>query len=234
MSFFKLSAFIYLCFVWLLQLGISQDLPKDLTEEIDTIIGAAFQSAVTQLPCTVKTSGKPKLIRWQDVDKCLNNAAGNINWNELSGQLRALKAGARGLTESAFLTAVDSSISARAVAFDKVFIVKDPQALLPLTHSLLKYLPPDSLQDLEVYEGSGTAIGTFAGVYLTERPGGLLGNSNYRLARFQYKDKNGDLHAATDNLHLLSSGVPSYGVRWSDAMSQQGFRLTSEKLDLGR
>jgi hypothetical protein len=234
MLLFRLLSFCILFFFYLDLSGMSQTLPADVAKRVDLLLDSALKPAMTLLPCKVKTAGKPKMIRWQDVDKCLNKAVESIDWDDLSAQMRALKNETRANSSNDFLRAVDKALSARALTYDKVFIAKDPNALLPLTHSVLKYLPPDSLQDLAVIGDTGEKVGTFAGVYLSERSGGLAGVASYSLARFQYKDEDGNLHSAVDSLHLPTEGIGSYGIPWGDAMSQPGFRLTSERLNLGR
>jgi hypothetical protein len=236
MRIFRLFILTISFLVYLIPSGVSQTLPSDVAKKVDALVDAAVKPALGLFPCQVKTAGKPKMIRWQDVDKCLNKVVESVDWDDLSAQLRALKNETRANSANDFLQAVDKALSARALTYDKVFIVKvkDSNALLPLTHSVLKYLPTDSLQNLAVYGDTGEKVGTFAGVYLSERSGGLTKVSSYSLARFQYKDEDGNIHSAMDSLHLPTEGIGSYGITWSDLMSQPGFRLTSEKLDLGR
>jgi hypothetical protein len=236
MRFFRSFLLLSLFFVFLLPSGMSQTLPADVAKKVDALVDAAVKPALALFPCKVKTTGKPKMIRWQDVDKCLNKVVESVDWNDLSAQLRAVKNETRANSSNDFLQAVDKALSAHALTYDKVFFVKakDSKALLPLTHSVLKYLPTGSMQDLAVYGDTGEKVGTFAGVYFSERSGGLANVTSYNLARFQYKDEIGDVHSATDSLHLPTEGIGSYGITWSDVMSQPGFRLTSEKLELGR
>jgi hypothetical protein len=216
--------------------GMSQTLPSDVAKRVDVLVDAALKPAMGLFPCKVKTTGKPKMIRWQDVDKCLNDVVDSVDWDGLSAQLRALKNETRASSSNDFLQAVDKALSAHALTYDKVLIVKekDSQAWLPLTHSVLKYLPANSLQGLPVYGDTGEKVGTFDGVYFSERSGGLAKVTTYSLARFQYKDEEGTVHSAMDSLHLPTDGIGSYGIAWSDLMTQPGFRLTSERLELGR
>jgi hypothetical protein len=124
---------------------------------------------------------------------------------------------------------VEAALDAQALTYDKLFAVKNTNVLLPLTHSVLKYLPPDSLQDLPVFDRRGTEVGTFAGAFPYERTGGLATANTYRLMLFQYRDRNGNMQSPSDKLLLDSFGVP-----WKDAMSERGFRLPLEKLNLER
>jgi len=167
----------------------------------------------------MKTRGKPKMIRWQNVDGCLNDAADRVDWEEFSRDLGNLRT-AGGVSATDLWVAVESSLSAHAIPYDKVFSVKNMDALLPLTNSLLKFLPAESLEGLPVYDKSGARVGAFSGVYSYERTGGLSAANTYRLSFFQYTDLNGNIQSAADRLLLDSFGVP-----WSGAMHQPGFRL---------
>lgn len=203
------------------------DVPKALKDQIDAVVVEAYASASQGLPCKIKGRGKPKILRWEQVDRCVNDAAERPDWEALSDRLTALRIGSRGVSVAELKAAVDASLDAHALPFEKVFAVSDQKVLLPLTNSLLKYLPPDSLLNLPVTDKRGESVGTFAGVYSFERMGGLASANTYKLSLFQYTDRNGNLQSATDKLLLDSFGVP-----WSEARSQRGFRLNSDKLAL--
>lgn len=206
-----------------------QQLPGDLTAKVDSVIAGAYRNAATGFPCKVKAGGKPKMMRWQEVDRCLNDAAARVDWGAVSTSLRELRASAGIAAAARFEVVVQEALEAHALTYDRLFAVKNADALLPLTHSVLKYLPGDSLLDLPVFDRSGTAMGTFAGVFPYERTGGLASANTYRLMLFQYKDRNGNIQSPPDKLLLDSFGVP-----WKDAMNQRGFRLPFEKIDLAR
>ena len=124
--------------------GFCQSLPEDLHKQVDAVVQEAYQTASAKFPCELKAGGKPKMLRWQSVDKCLNLAYESVDWENISRRLQAIQA--KGRNESAdFLSAVEASLSAHAVIYDKVFEVKDDKALLPLSNSVLKFLPADSL-----------------------------------------------------------------------------------------
>jgi len=160
------------------------------------------------------------MLRWEQVDRCLKDAAGRVDWEGLRGQLVDLRKEFPSVRADAFVSAVDSSLSAHAITYDRVFVVKDPETLVPLTNSVLKFLPSDSLQTLPVYDKGGTQVGTFIGTYSYERTGGLASANKYSLVLFQYADRNGNVQPAGDRLLLDSFGVP-----WKEAQSQRGFRL---------
>jgi hypothetical protein len=170
------------------------------------------------------------MLRWQQVDECLNGAADRVDWEDLSVQIQELRksSGSSGMDISA---AIESSLSAHAIPFDRVFSVSDIEALLPLTNSLLKFLPSESLQDFPVYDKSGAKIGTFSGVYSYEKAGGLTAGNTYRMSIFQYTDLKGEMQAPSGPSRLL---LDSYAVPWKGAISQPGFRLTADRLNLRR
>lgn len=204
----------------------ARQMTRDLDDRIDALVAPAFQSAVAGFPCKIKERGKPKILHWEDVDDCLNNAAaGKVDWQALSSSLVALRDGIRGLSPMEFAAVVESVVTKHTVIFDKMFIVKDEKALVPLTNSLLRFLPAGSLQDVPVFDKVGTLMGTFGGVYSYESSGS--GNP-YHLTQFQYADRNGEFKTAPERLLLDSFGIP-----WKDARSQPGFRLPADKLQLG-
>ncbi|PYV15671.1 MAG: hypothetical protein DMG07_09275 [Acidobacteria bacterium] len=196
-----------------------------LKEKIDPVIEGAYRSALDGLPCRIKTRGKPKMLRWEEVDRCLNTAAGRVDWPALARELESIRAAVRVVPAIEFNAAVEASLSAQAQSFEKVFAVKDDESLLPLTNSVLKFIPQDSLQNLPVFNRVGDEVGTFLGPYSYERTGGLASANTYRLTLFQYTDRNGNVQSANDKLLLDSFGVP-----WKRAAAQPGFRLPAEKL----
>lgn len=163
------------------------------------------------------------MLRWEDVDGCLNNAAAaKVDWQSLSIRLRELRDGIRDLSAIEFAATVEPVLARHAVPFEKMFIVKDERALLPLTNSVLRFLPAGSLQDAPVFDKVGTLMGTFAGVYSYESSGS--GNP-YHLYLFQYADRNGEFKTAPGRLLLDSFGIP-----WKEARNHPGFRLSADKL----
>jgi hypothetical protein len=207
-------------------LGYSQDSFDDLPAKVDALISDAYRSAAAEFPCKLKTRGKPKMLRWQDVDKCLNNANDRVDWDGLSQKLQVIRDRDR-FQRIDISSAVEASLSAHAIPFDKIFVVKEIEALLPLSNSLLKFLPADSLLNLPVFNKSGERVGTFSGVYTYERMGGLAAANSYRMSFFQYTDLNGKMQTPASGGRLL---LDSYGIPWKGAISQPGFRLPSDRL----
>ncbi len=202
----------------------AQDLPRELKEKLDGLVAAAYQIAAAGLPCKVKAGGKPRMIRWQDVDRCVNEAADRVDWQGMATQLEPIRAAVT-MSPEDFNAIVAGAFSLRALPFDKLFIVKSPESYLPLTNSLLKFLPADALQDVEVIDKTGKQIGKFAGTYSFERTGGLATANTYRLTLFQYADPAGNVQSVSERLLL-----GSFGVLWKAVQGQPGFRLTTDKL----
>jgi hypothetical protein len=201
--------------------------PQDTKEKIDAILSPAFDSAIASFPCKIGTAGKPKIGKWQDVDECLSKAVSKIDWKALTLKLRELRDGTRGISTPEFDSAVEGVLALHFLPFEKVFIFKDAKTLLPLTNSVLRFLPSDSMKDAPVYEKTGTLLGSFNGVYTYERSGGSGTGSPYRLTLFEYSDRNGESRSVPDRLLL-----DAYGIPWKEAAGQPGFRLTADQLDL--
>jgi len=203
----------------------ARDLSTEIRNGIDAAIAEAYGAASSDFPCKVKKRRRPRMIRWEDVDRCLNQAAARVDWEALSERLARLRADAQGVSETEFQAAVEASLASRALPFEQALAVKDENVLLPLTNSVLRFLPENSLTGLMVSDKTGTKLGEFVGIYVYERLGGLASANTYRLFLFQYTDLNGNVQAAPDKLLL-----DSYGVPWKDAAAQPGFRLSSDKL----
>lgn len=191
---------------------------------VDEIVKAAYDTAGAGFPCRVKARGKPKMLRWEEVDRCLNGAAGKVDWEKVAGDLSRLSGSQGSLSPAEIAAMVEPSASAHMLKFEQVLAVRDPEALLPLTNSILKFLPESALKDLPVYDKQGTHVGSFLGTYSYERTGGLASANTYRLSLFQYTDRNGKVQPVSDKLLLDSFGVP-----WKDAAGQVGFRLPVER-----
>ena len=226
-SWFKLASTV--CFLsgfWVVT-GISRDLTAVFETRIDALIVSAYQAATEKFPCKMETGGNPRMIRWQDVEKCLNEAEERIDWENLTLQIEALREEG-GFSRIEVYEAVQSSMLDHAIRYDRVFTVKKKDALLPLSNTVLKFLPDGSLTDLPVFSKRLKGqIGTFAGAFTYERSGGLSAGNTYRLSMFQYKDTKGDLQTPSLQNRLL---LDSFGVPWNEASTQPGFRLTTDKL----
>jgi hypothetical protein len=205
-----------------------QDVPRAALDQIEAVADEAYRSASPGFPCKIKTRGKPVMLRWEEVDHCLNGAAGRVDWDALVDRLEGVRTAHR-VSEADFQAAIDSALSARAMSYEKLFVVNKENALLPLTNSVLKYLPADSLHQLPVTDKVGIRVGTFLGTYSYERKGGLASANSYRLVLFQYSDRNGNVQSSSEKLLLDSFGVP-----WDRARTHRGFRLPADRLLPGK
>ena len=222
----RIILFVLLLVAMLSHFGRDSAAREDLANKIDAIIASAYATVSEEFPCQVKARGKPKILRWEELDRCLNRAVDRVDWDAVLKGIQNLRAAENGRSDDEVWAAVDASLSARALVFEKVITAKASEdVLLPLTNSLLKFLPADSLQNLPVYDRAGTQVGTFLGIYSFERTGGLASANTYRLSLFQYSDRNGNVQGVGEKLLL-----DSYGVPWKEAKSQSGFRLPADKL----
>jgi hypothetical protein len=202
--------------------------PKEVADKIDGIVALAYQAAAAKLPCKISTQAYYPMLRWQNVDKCLDQAQNRLDWDAFVAKLKAARPAH--VSEEAFAVAVGESLDKQAIPFNRFFQVKSKKAFLPLTNSILKYLPPSSLVDQPVYDQKGKVqLGTFLGVFFYEHQGGLASANAYRLSQFQYKDNQGriqvPLSGSSDRILYDNFGVP-----WDKIMARPGFRLTHKKL----
>jgi hypothetical protein len=202
---------------------------KELRARIDTIIAEAYQQASSQFPCKIGTIGKIDMAKWQKVDKCLNIAAESVDWEGIVKQFEMLHQSLPGVTIDELEAEIDSSLNAHSLTFEKIFLIKNEKAHLPLTNSLLKFLPPDSLYKLPVVNRTGFKVGEFVGLYSFERAGGLASANMYRLTLFQYADSKGNVMSPSEKLLL-----DSYGIAWKNAKTQRGFRLPPNRIVIKR
>jgi hypothetical protein len=202
---------------------------KELRGRIDIIISGAYNQATVQFPCKIGTTGKIEMAKWQSIDKCLNSAAERVDWQGITRQLELLHESLPAISIAELEAEVDSSLTAHSITFDKIFEIKNTKANIPLTNSLLKFLPPDSLYKMPVIDKSGKTIGNFVGIYAFERAGGLASANVYRLMLFQYVDLKGNVTSPGEKLLL-----DSYGIAWKYVSPQRGFRLPPGRIVIKR
>jgi len=205
--------------------SFGQTQSAEIRSKVDAVISSAYETATAKFPCKLKSGGDPRMLRWHDVGKCLDSAYDLVDWDDISNRLKEIRKD-YGLQSEELMAVVESSLNAQALPYSRVFNVKDVEALLPLSNSLLKFLPEGSLQDLPVFSKSGDRIGTFSGVYSFEKMGTISGAPN-QLVLFQYTDPKGNVHGSSERLLLDSFGVP-----WKGAVSQSGFRLPPNAIQL--
>jgi len=205
--------------------SFSQGASEEVRKKVNVVIAKAYEEASAQFPCKLKASGKAKMGNWKDVENCVNPAHDLVNWKNHALELQKIRDTERYQRED-MIAVIEAALSEQALPYEKVFLVKSKNvALLPLSNSLLKFLPENSLAGLPVYSTDGEHLGSFSGVYPYERIGGLEVISSYRMMNFQYTDLHGENKTPAEKFLL-----DLYGVPWEDAKSQSGFRLPSDRL----
>ena len=207
--------------------AFGQNNREELKKKVDEIVAQAYSEAAVKFPCRLKTSGKAKMGRWKDVENCVNPAHDLVNWDGHAEALKKLREEER-VSRDDMALVVEAALNAQALSYDKVFLVNEKEvgaALLPLSNSLLKFLPDNSLAELMLYNKKGDLLGVLIGAYSFERSGGLEFLTGYNILSFQYTDLNGIVQAPGERFLL-----DLYGVPWRDAWHQRGFRLPSNKL----
>jgi hypothetical protein len=147
----KWMGFILLLVANALAPVVAQDCPEVLRE--------------MKLPKKLKTRGKPKVLKWEDVDGVLNDVDKKLQGDTCS------------------------------FAFNQLFSTKNKDAYFPLTNSVIRLVPEASLTGLKVFNNEGDELGTFAGKVRYERTGGLYARRSYVLYYFQFEDSNGQLQS---------------------------------------
>ncbi len=141
-----------------------------------------------KLPRKLKTRGKPRMGRWEVVDKTLN---------ELSQRLQG---------KSCRLT------------FGQIFDNGRDDVLFPLTNTVVRIVPEESLSGLTVITREGNELGPYQGRVRFDRSGGLYALDKYTLYYFQYRGSDSQVHAAGTRLLL-----DEFGVRWSELRNRVAF-----------
>ena len=222
-----MRVFIFSMSIGLTLPAFGQNNRDELKKKVDAVIIQAYKEAAVKFPCKLKTSGKAKMGRWKDVENCVNPAHDFVDWDGHAETLKKIREEER-VSRDDLVAAVEASLTEYALLFHSIFIVNEKDVglgLLPLSNSLLKFLPDDSLTGLTVYDKKGELLGVFTGVYSFERSGGLEILTGYYIVSFQYTDLRGNVQTPGERFLL-----DSYGVPWRDARLQLGFRLPSNKL----
>ena len=125
-----------------------------------------------KVPAMLKTRGKPKRGRWENVDKVVTRVREAVEETECSLTLAQL------------------------------FRVRRQEIFFPLTNNLLRTIPEESLEGVSVYSSDGERLGEFSNIVPYHRSGGLYAVKGYTLHYFQYKDEEGGLHSSGTDLLL--------------------------------
>lgn len=136
-----------------------------------------------ELPKRVKTDGRHDVAKWQDIDKLLN-------------ELAQVSEG----TNCNF-------------TFSEIFRIEEESPLFPLTNSVIRVVPEESLKGVPVFNKEAEKIGSFAGQVRYERTGGLYARRSYTIYYFQYEREDGKLDSAGGGGQLL---LDRYLTKWGD------------------
>jgi len=134
------------------------------------------------IPIKLKTRGKPKMARWEQVDEILNGIGQKLE---------------RASCE---------------FTFGELFRYgKEEEVYFPLTNTVVRVVPEQSLSGIKVYNNDGDLLGFYANKVRYERSGGLEFNQTYSLYYFQYSDLADKLQSVGHRLLL-----DDFAIRWID------------------
>lgn len=125
-----------------------------------------------KLPKKIKTRGKPKVAKWEDVDKMLS---------EISERFEVTECG---------------------LTFAEIFRLKDENVFFPLTNSAVRIAPAEAFEGLTVFTKEGFELGPYVGRVKYEKSGGLYARKSYELYYFQYRDSDGRMQSVGNRLLL--------------------------------
>ena len=125
-----------------------------------------------KVPAKLKTRGKPKRARWENVDKVITRVREAVEDKDCS------------------------------LTLEQLFRVRRQEIFFPLTNNLLRTVPEESLQGVSVHSSDGERLGEFSNTVPYHRSGGLYAVRGYTLHYFQYQDEEGSLHSSGTDLLL--------------------------------
>ena len=125
-----------------------------------------------KVPAKLKTRGKPKRGRWENVDKVVTRVREAVEDKDCS------------------------------LTLEQLFRVRRQEIFFPLTNNLLRTIPEESLHGVSVYSSDGERLGEFSNIVPYHRSGGLYAVRGYTLHYFQYQDEEGGLHSSGTDLLL--------------------------------
>ena len=155
------------------------------------------------LPVKVKTRGKPKIVRWELVDKTMseiNNFEGSLPECELT--------------------------------FGQIFRNDRDDLYFPLTNTLIRLAPEGVFKDLRFYSRDGVEQGTYLQRAVFEKTGGLYARRSYQIYIFQYTTPSGRLMKVGSQLLLDNFGFKwedikdkvAFTTKTSDTVVAEEFR----------
>ena len=145
-----------------------------------------------KLPMKLKTRGKPKRARWEQVDRVLTDLREELK--QTACQFR----------------------------FDSLFKSKEKPLYIPLTNNLIRTVPDETLQGLTVFYQSGEAAGEYLSRLTHERSGGLYARRSYTLYSFQFRNTDGEIMSTTKDLLLDNFLIRWSDIQSRIAINTQG------------
>ncbi|MBI4446834.1 MAG: hypothetical protein HY645_13120 [Acidobacteria bacterium] len=140
-----------------------------------TIVRAEDCQATLQglrLPAKVKSTGQPRRVRWEQVDRTLNQLEKSLQGMECEFHFEELLKSSR------------------------------TDLFFPVTNSVARLVPEASLRGVELFDSAGELLGTYEGAVPFEKTGSLQVRESYRLVSFQFKDKDGEIQYTGNRLLL--------------------------------
>ncbi len=125
------------------------------------------------LPVKAKTRGKPKVVKWELVDKTMSNL------NEFEGVQPGCE-----------------------LTFGQVFKTDRKDLYFPLTNTLIRLAPEEVFKGLKFYSKDGVEQGTYVQRTVFEKTGGLYARRSYKIYIFQYTTPSGRLMKVGSQLLL--------------------------------
>ncbi len=171
-------------FVWCVLVAVMMS-PLALAQECQGVLQEL------KLPRKLGTNGKPRMLKWHEVDETLNAVA-----KELQGKTCTY-------------------------SFAQLFRTKHDDALFPLTNSVVRIVPESTFEGMMVVTREGDELGSFGGRFRYDRSGGGFALQHYSLISFQYRDNEGEFHTVGTDLLMDQYGVSWEKLRGKVAISTQ-------------
>lgn len=145
-----------------------------------------------KLPVKLKTRGKPKRARWEQVDRVLTDIGEDIK--QVSCQF----------------------------SFDSMFKTKEKELYIPLTNNVIRMVKDEVLRGLSVFYQSGEAVGKYVSRVTYERSGGLYVKDSYTLYSFRFRNADGQVIVVGHDLLLDTFVIRWSDIHNRIALSSQG------------
>ncbi|MBI1747480.1 MAG: hypothetical protein HYR55_12940 [Acidobacteria bacterium] len=195
-------------------------------EAIEMVAKEASEPLRQATPQKLKTRGKPKVVRWEDLDAALAKLPARVDYPALHSRLREMLSRDTGFSPKSEVLSdlIEKTLARQEIPYAALFALNDTD-LMPITNSVLKFLPDEAWKDIAVFNRKGERIGNFVGKFAHEKSGGLAISKSYRIYYFQYRDKNDVNQVATaDYLER-----DEYCVEWADIKQRPAFTLATLK-----